>query len=338
MAEGFPQVPQGVEGRHDHRPNGEGTDLSEPDRGGEVREAVLGTHEGGQPRIQEDGEGHQEEPPHDGAGEEDRCNPGTDDVAHPHEHGRGARRRTQQPSAVLHSPLENVDGRAPKGEEPAGAILNDLDPVEVLQELPQPCQTHGSEKVGRPGLASLPGLHDLGRGDTLRKGKISLHDQGPSEHNDEEDPQDATDDHDRRTLQVAEILPRPTDDEGGNREDGAGYQPLPHRGRGPRDVLLQDGSPEEPEHRHGHHRCGEGRGHRQPRRHADVGVGRTEDDGHESAQNQGLEGQLVHGAGCRHEWDEGLLVHRSAHGWRRDRRHRVGGGICPLRAGRRRSR
>ena len=177
-------------------------------------------------------------------------------------------------------------------EEPARGVGDEVDSVRVLEELTEGSEPHRAEHETGAGLASLTRFVDLGRGDALGKREIRLDDERSPQNDDEQHAEDAADEHDERALPVVELRPCAGDHERGDGENRARDQRLSHRGRGARDVLLENRSAEGPEGGHGDDRRGKGRRDGESRLHAQVRVRGAEHHGHQHAQENGFERQL----------------------------------------------
>ncbi len=226
---------QGVEGAHDHGPDGhvldgvavdgaehaavpeevvDAGDLVGLERSArEVGGQPLGGHVvlGLLPQVlvlartghEHQNQRHEKQPAKDAAGEGDGGELGPDDVAHAQEGRRGRWGYEGEGGA-------GGLGRSTHGEQSFHLRGDERDAVAVFEQLDESRQAHGAEDQTGARGAPLSGLDDLGAGHGLREGQRGVLHEGPAEQDHEEHPQDAAHQQQRGTLQVvhqAEVRP-----------------------------------------------------------------------------------------------------------------------------------
>jgi hypothetical protein len=171
-----------------------------------------------------------------------------------------------------------------KREKAFGVIAEDLQALVGSEDLQQAGEPHGAEDVLGRIAALLAGFHDLGAGDAFRERQVGFDAQRPAQDDDETDADEAAHQEDEHGLPVvlAEVGPQVLavdfdHHEGGDGEDGGGNQGLTHRGGRAGDVLLQDAAAHGAEDGDGDDRGRNGGGDGLAGLHAQVGVGRSED-------------------------------------------------------------
>ena len=82
-----PKLEQGIEGRDDHRADGERPDLLLPDLGAEIDQGRLVRRLRGQVGVEKEAQRDEQQPPHDRAGKQRAGDLGTDDEADTHQGG-----------------------------------------------------------------------------------------------------------------------------------------------------------------------------------------------------------------------------------------------------------
>src|SRR3954454_20997751 len=82
--------------------------------------------------------------------------------------------------------IEVVHDGAWKCQKALAVLAENLQAFVALQNLNEARETHCAEDVFRRVASGLPGLDDLRAGYALRKRQTRLHDQWPSQHDDEE--------------------------------------------------------------------------------------------------------------------------------------------------------
>jgi hypothetical protein len=126
-----------------------------------------------------------------------------------------------------------------------------------------------------------------------RKGELGIGHHDPPQEGHEHDAQQAAHEHQGRRLEVGvervELEPGAGDDEGRDREDGPCGHGFADRADRPGHVLLQDGAFHQLQDGHADDRRWIGGGDRHPGPKPQVGVGGAEDDGHDHAQDNGLD-------------------------------------------------
>ncbi len=312
-----------VAGADEHAADGDRPDDELPDVGDHIRPGDRG-HVRARPiepfdelRTEEVHEQGREEPPgEDAAGEVERRQSRADDVADAEVGGvdagagdghgaadvelRGGRIGPNADEARAHRP--DLQDELLAGRE-------ELDDAEGVEQGPE---THGLEEELGARAALLAGLVDLGRRDGLGEGEVGVGDHDPAEERDEEDAEQAADEHQEGRFDVGvdrvEIRPGADDQKGRDGEDGPGGDGLADRAHGPGDVLLEDGALHQAEDGHADDRgrVGGRDGHAGPQ--AEIGVRRSEDDGHEDAEDERPQGELPH---LGLFGDVGLMAHRA---------------------------
>ncbi len=302
---------------HQHRAHGDGPDDVVPDR---VRRHVpLRISSRPQtPRqigIEKQQQRDEHPPRQHAAGKVNGRQLRADDVADPHKRRRKIRSGPVN-SAVVHdvanrlpAKIEVVDHRARKRKKALAVFAKNLQAFVAFQNLKQAAKGHGAKNIFRRIAALLAGFDDFRAGHTLRKRQVRIHAQRPPQHDDEQhaDQPAHQQDHGGFPVVMAQVGPQAHavdlhQHERRNREDGGGDQRLTHGCRGAHNVLLEHRAAErrQTKERDGNHRRWYGGGDSLPGLHAEIGVGRAEDQRQQQSKTHGFERHLRRRSRFRH--------------------------------------
>jgi hypothetical protein len=154
------------------------------------------------------------------------------------------------------------------------------------------------EQVLGPGVSTLTGLVDLGRGHGFGKAEIGIGDHHPAEEGDEEYAEEPSDEEEGGrfdiSLERVEFQPDPGDEKSGDGENGSGGDRFADGADGPGEIFLEDRAFHQPEDGHSDDGRGISRGDGHSCPEAEVGIGRSQNDRHEQTEKKSAERELPH--------------------------------------------
>ena len=198
--------------------------------------------------------------------------------------------------------IEMLDDGARESEKALRVFAENLRAFVVGQDFDQPAESQRAKNVAR-GLAGrgFARFDDFVTRHAFGPRQRRIHAQRAAQQNDEEHADQPAHQQDQRRFPIvrAQIGPQALaadidHHERRNGEDGAGHQRFADRGRGARDVLLQNAAAKsrDAEERHRDHGRRNGGGDGLPGFHSQIGVGRSENEGQEDAERDRLDGHL----------------------------------------------
>ncbi len=231
-----------------------------------------------------------------------------DDIADADERGRQAGRRPRNAAEMRHVAdgflfeVEMLDDGARESEKAFDIFAEDLRAFVVGENFDEPAESQRAKNVARSFAGrGFAGLDDLVTRHAFGPRQRRVHAQRAAQKNDEEHADQPAHQQDQRRFPIvrAQVGPQALaadidHHERRDGEDGAGHQRFAHRGRGARDVLLQNAAAKrrDAEQRHRDHGRGNGSGDGLPGFHSQIGVGRSENERQEDAERDRLDGHL----------------------------------------------